>query len=184
MQHLAVQRLKWPLLLPSSRSSVHSTTTVVAAILALLASGCDAPNEPASNAISIEQDADFNRMATAGKMLSDLHTYLASGEPVPRSFTFDRLAFGPGSSAIRPVDQPTIHTLAATLQNNPTVRARIVGFGDGDQSGTSNSSLGLQRARAIGTALGKAGVQPSRLQAAGGREANDQRPPQLIILQK
>lgn len=154
-------------------------------IVALLVSGCDAPNN--SDLVPIqttEQDADFNRMATAGKMLSDLHTYLGSGDPAPRALTFDRLAFDPASSVIRPVDQPTIHTLAVTLQNNPDVRARIVGFGDGDRSGNNNTTLGLQRARAILLALSNAGIHPSRLEAVGGREANGQRAAQLIILQK
>ncbi len=158
----------------------------MAAMFAILASGCDAPDKPASTAVqtTTEQDADFNRMATAGKMLSDLHTYLGSGDSTPRAFTFDRLAFDPASSMIRPVHQPTIDTLAVTLQNNPDVRVRIVGFGDGDRGGTNNNSLGLQRARAVLLALSNAGVHPSRLEAAAGREANGQRAAQLIILQK
>jgi outer membrane protein OmpA-like peptidoglycan-associated protein len=159
---------------------------LLTAILALLVSGCDAPSKPASTAVQTTtgQDADFDRMATAGKMLSDLHTYLGSGDPAPRTFTFDRLTFEPKSSVIRPVDQPSIHTLAVTLQNNPDVRARILGFGDGERSGTNNNSLGLQRATAVLVALGNAGVHPSRLEAAAGRETNRQRPAQLIILQK
>jgi outer membrane protein OmpA-like peptidoglycan-associated protein len=123
-------------------------------------------------------------MVTAGKMLSDLHTYLASGDPTPRAFTFDRLSFAPGSSVIRPLDQPTMHTLAATLHNNPVVHARIVAFGDGDGSKTNDSSLGQRRATTIRLALLDAGVDASRLQAAAGREANGQRPAQLIILKK
>jgi outer membrane protein OmpA-like peptidoglycan-associated protein len=147
--------------------------------------GCDVPGQPATSVQTTKaQDADFNRMATAGKMLSDLHTYLGSGDPAPQVFTFDRLAFAPGSSAIRPVDQPTIHTLAATLLNNPGVRARIVGYGDGDRIGADSGSLGLQRATVVLLALRKAGIDASRLEAAAGREANGQRAAQLIILQK
>lgn len=168
----------------SGRSNLRPDIFV--AISAALLCGCDAATEPATTTgdTNTTQDADFERMATAGKLLSDLHTYLGSGDAAPRAFTFDRLTFDPGSSVIRPLDQPTIHTLAATLQNHPQVRARIVGFGDGDQSPTSTSSLGLQRASAVTRALAQAGVHPSRLQAAAGREANDQRPAQLIILEK
>lgn len=163
-----------------------SAVSVLPAIIALLIAACEAPREPAdtTDQSNTEEDADFNRMVTAGKMLSDLHTYLASGDAAPHPFTFDRLAFAPGSSLIQPVDQPTIHTLAATLHNNPDVRARIVGFGDGDRSKTDNNALGLQRAMALRLALTKAGIHPSRLETAAGREANGQRPAQLIILQK
>lgn len=159
---------------------------LLALMLALLVSGCDAPDKAASAPAQTvaEQDADFNRMATAGKMLSDLQTYLASDDSASRAFTFDRLTFDPGSSRIRPVDQPTVQTLATTLRNNPAVRARIVGFGDGERSGSNNNALGLQRARAVLLALGNAGVDPSRLEAAAGRETNRQRPAQLVILQK
>ena len=158
---------------------------LLAAMVALLASGCDAPNKPPSAVQTTnEQDADFDRMATAGKMLSDLQTYLESEDSVPRTFAFDRLAFRPGSSVIRPADQATIQTLAVTLQNNPNVRARIVGFGDGERSGSNNNALGLQRARAVVLAISTNGVHPSRLEAAAGREGNSQRAPQLIVLQK
>lgn len=161
------------------------TPRLLAATIALLSYGCDAPNEPASTAVeTTTQDADFNRMATAGKMLSDLHLYLGSGDSAPRTFTFDRLTFEPQSSLIRPVDQPTIQTLAVTLHNNPHVRARIVGFGDGGRSGTNNNSLALQRAKSVLLTLRNAGVHPSRLEAAAGREGNSRRPTQLIILQK
>ena len=157
---------------------------LLAANLALLTSGCDGPTKPESTAVQAERDPDFVRMATAGKMLSDLQTYLESGDTAPRTFTFDRLDFDPGSSAIRPIDQPTIHTLTITLQNYPNARVRILGFGDGERKGTNNSLLGRQRAAAITLALRNAGVEPTRLEAAAGREGNRQRAAQLIVLQK
>jgi outer membrane protein OmpA-like peptidoglycan-associated protein len=159
---------------------------LLAVILALLTSACDGPSKPASTAVQMtaEPDADFVRMATAGKMLSDLQTYLASGDPAPRTFTFDRLDFKPGSASVRPIDRPTTHTLAISLQNHPNVRVRIVGFGDGERTRTNNNSLGLKRAAAIVLALRNAGVEPSRLEVAAGREGNRQRAAQLIVLKK
>ncbi|MBA3511874.1 OmpA family protein [Sphingomonas sp.] len=155
-------------------------------ILALAIAACDGPSEPASTAAetTAERDPDFARMATAGKMLSDLQTYLASGEPAPRTFTFDRLNFDPGSSEVRITDQPSIHTLALSLRKNPDVRVRIVGFGDGERIRTNNNSLGMERATAIVLALRNAGVEPSRLEAEAGREAHRGRAAQLIVLQK
>lgn len=159
---------------------------LLAVILAMLTSACDEPSEPASTEAetAAERDADFVRMATAGKMLSDLQTYLASGNPAPRTFTFDRVHFDRGSSELRPADEPTIHTLAISLENHPNVRVRIVGFGDGERTRTNNNELALQRATAIVVALRNAGIGPSRLEAAAGREAHRPRPTQLIVLQK
>ena len=155
-------------------------------LLAFAISACDGPSEPASRPVepTAERDPDFARMATAGKMLSDLQTYLASGEPAPRTFTFDRLIFDPGSSEVRPTDQPSIHTLALSLRKNPDVRVRIVGFGDGERIRTNNNSLGMERATAIVLALRNAGVEPSRLEAAAGPEAHRGRAAQLIVLHK
>lgn len=155
-------------------------------ILVSLASACDGPNTPTPTAVqtTAERDADFVRMATAGKMLSDLQTYLVSGDPAPRTFTFDRLDFDPNSAAVRPIDQPTIHTLAISLQNHPNVRVRIIGFGDGERTKTDNNSLAMQRATVIILALRNAGVEPSRLEVAAGREGNRQRAAQLVVLQK
>src|SRR5687768_9043240 len=155
-------------------------------MLAFAISACDGPSEPASTAAEATagRDADFTRMATAGKMLSDLQTYLASGEPAPRTFTFDRLNFDPGSAEVRPTDQPSIHTLALSLRKNPDVRVRIVGFGDGESIRTNNNSLSMERAKAIVLALRNAGVKPSRLEAAVGPEAHRGRAAQLIVLQK
>ena len=152
-----------------------------AAVAAVFVAGCDAPSKPSSG--PPQTDAEFNRMVSAGKMLSDLQNYLASLDRAPQTFTFDRLSFDPGSALIRPVDQPTIHTLAATLQNYPAARARIIGFSDGDRDGVTRS-LGLQRARAIMLAVQAAGVPASRLEAAGGRDANGPRTAQLTILKK
>lgn len=155
-------------------------------IPALAISACDGPSEPASTAAETmaERDPDFARMATAGKMLSDLQTYLASGEPAPRTFTFDRLNFDQGSSEVRPTNQPSIHTLAIFLRKNPDVRVRIVGFGDGERIRTDDNSLGIERATAIVLALRNAGVKPSRLEVAAGREAHRGRAAQLVVLQK
>ncbi len=157
----------------------------LAPTIAMVVLGCDAPNKPTLSEPQTtrqEEEAHFYRTVTAGKMLSDLQTFLGSQYATPRTFAFDRLEFHRGSSVIAPPDRPTIDTLAATLQNYPEARARIVGYGDGNRSG--DSSLGLKRARAVVSALGDAGVPSSRLEAAGGRESNKPRPAQLIILQK
>ena len=155
-------------------------------ILGLLASGCDDPDasRPAAVETTAEQDADFERAVTAGRMLPDLQTYLASDAPPMRTFTFDRLAFSRGSATVRPVDQRTIYALANLLQNHPKARIQIIGYGDGDRGGIDNKSLPFQRAASIAGALRAAGVDATRLETAAGREDAKARAAQLLVLQK
>lgn len=170
--------------MPLQEDVVKSVVWVL--ILGFHASGCDNPDEPRSTAVetTAEQDVDFVQMATAGKMLSDLQTYLASDAPPLQTFTFDRLTFIPGSSAVRPVDQRTIYALANILKNRPNTRIRIIGYGDGLRQGASDQSLPLKRAASIAGALRTAGVDASRLETAAGREAGKGRAAQLLVLQK
>ncbi len=154
-------------------------------VLAGLVVGCNEPERRETPAQSTaEQDADFVRMASAGRMLPDLQDYLKSKEPTPRSFTFDRLNFARGSSTVRPVDEQTIYAIANALQAHENVRVRIVGYDDGERTRNQNGRLALQRAASIVFALRKAGVGPSRLEAAAGRQDNAARAAELVVLQK
>jgi outer membrane protein OmpA-like peptidoglycan-associated protein len=116
-------------------------------------------------------------------MLSDIRTYLRSGDPAPKAFTFDRLDFEPGTSRMRRVDVATIQILAAILEDHPNVRVRV-GFGEGERASAESQLLSWNRAQAIVVALRKAGVASSRLEATAGGKGNRQRAPQLIVLQK
>jgi outer membrane protein OmpA-like peptidoglycan-associated protein len=138
--------------------------------------------KPASS--TAEEDADFVRMASAGRMLSDLQEFLASKDPVPRRFTFDRLDFRPGSATVRPTDEQTVYSVAHALDTHPNARVRIVGYGDGTGTRDANPALAGQRAAAILMALQKAGVAASRLEAAPGREGHGARATELVVLQK
>lgn len=150
--------------------------------LAVLA-GCSQTGEtqPERNSTASE-DADFARMATAGKMLTDLGEYLDESDPAPRSFTFDRLIFERGSFAIRAVDEQTLYALAHSLQERPKVRMRVVGYDDG--AGTQGGALALARASAVVQFLRRAGVLPDRLDAAAGRESHGSRATELVVLSK
>lgn len=154
-------------------------------LLVGLLTGCNEPERKANSAPSTaEQDADFVRMASAGRMLPDLQDYLETKEPTPRSFTFDRLNFAPGSSTVRPVDEQTIYAVANALQAHENVRVRIVAYDDGKRTRAQVGGLALQRARSIVLALQKAGVEPSRLEAAAGRQDNSARAAELVVVQK
>ncbi len=110
-------------------------------------------------------------LETAG-LNYELQRYLASDEPAPRSFTFDKLNFDTGSAAIRPVDQANISALAQILSAYPAARARVVGYTDARGSSPSNAQLGAQRAASVVAALTARGVDKGRIEAASGGEAN------------
>ena len=135
-------------------------------------------------ASTTEEDADFVRMASAGRMLSDLQDFLQSKDPVPRTFTFDRLDFRLGSATVRPNDEQTVYSVAHALDTHPNVRVRIVGYDDGTGTGGANPALARQRAVAVLMALRKAGVAASRLEAGPGREGHGARATELVVLQK
>ena len=101
-----------------------------------------------------------------------LQRYLASDQPAPRTFTFDKLNFDTGSAAIRPVDQPNVDALAQILSAYPRARVRIVGYTDARGSDPSNAQLGLERANSVTTALTSKGVDKARIAAESGGEAN------------
>ena len=98
--------------------------------------------------------------------------YLASDEPAPRSFTFDKLNFDPASAAIRPEDAANVDALARILQAYPKARVRIVGYTDAKGTAPANDRLGERRAQAVVAALAAKGVDRTRLEAASGGEAN------------
>jgi outer membrane protein OmpA-like peptidoglycan-associated protein len=117
-------------------------------------------------------------------MLPDLQTYLSSKDPAPRTFTFDRLTFEPGSSDVQPADEQTIHALANAFKRHADVQARVIGYDDGQRSRQRHPGLGEQRAAAIVLALQTAGVSRSRLEPLAGRQDNGERAAQLVIVQK
>jgi outer membrane protein OmpA-like peptidoglycan-associated protein len=140
-----------------------------------------AAEDPQTNAA---EDADFTRMATAGRMLPDLRQFLADSEKAPRTFAFDRLIFERGSWQIRAVDEQTLLALAHTLKTHPRVRVRVVGYDDGSRALVSGRPLGLKRAEAVVAYLNGTGVRSGVVQAAAGRAAARLRPTELVVLKK
>jgi outer membrane protein OmpA-like peptidoglycan-associated protein len=151
---------------------------------AMLATCGQAPQASENQQTNAAQDADFNRMVTAGVMLPDLRKYLDSSDPAPRTFTFDRLVFDRSSSKVRAVDEQTLLALAHTLETHGKVRVRIVGYDDGTGTPRNRTSLGLERANAVAVYLQGTGLPTGTVQAEAGREAGGTRPRQLIVLQK
>jgi outer membrane protein OmpA-like peptidoglycan-associated protein len=102
----------------------------------------------------------------------ELQRYLASAEPTPRTFRFDKLNFDTASAAIRPADQPNLDALAQILTAYPKAKVKVVGYTDARGSTPANADLGQQRATAVLDALVAKGVARDRIEAATGGEAN------------
>ncbi|WP_445191685.1 OmpA family protein [Sphingomonas sp. Tas61C01] len=101
-----------------------------------------------------------------------LGAYLAGKEPVPRSFTFEKLNFDTANSAIRAQDADEIATVATTLKQYPTTHVRIAGYADARGSEPANAALGKARADSVKAALIKQGIDAGRIETASGGESD------------
>lgn len=117
------------------------------------------------------EDAD-RVVATTPEGLAALDPYLAGAEATPRTFVFDQLNFDTASSDIRAADRAELRALAATLEQYPESRIRIVGFADARGSGAANATLGADRANGVKAALVDQGVDARRIGTASGGESN------------
>lgn len=102
----------------------------------------------------------------------ELQRYLASNDPAPRTFTFDRLNFATGSAEIRSQDVPTVEALAGILAAYPAARIRLVGYTDSQGNAAANEELGEDRAEAVEDALEARGIDDDRIETASGGQAN------------
>ena len=107
-----------------------------------------------------------------GTLNYELQHYLASEEPTPRAFTFDKLNFDTAKSDIRAEDQATVDTLAQILNAYANARAQVVGYADARGAAPANADLGQARANSVLAALTGKGVAKDRLTAASGGASN------------
>lgn len=143
---------------PGTTATTTSTTTTVAtAPLAV-----EEVTLPGGRKLSLERSG----------LNYELQRYLASAEPTPRTFTFDKLNFDTGSAAIRDADRPNVDALAQILSAYPKARVGIVGYTDTRGSAPGNAQLGAERAQSVATALTAKGVGKDRITAGSGGEAN------------
>jgi outer membrane protein OmpA-like peptidoglycan-associated protein len=101
-----------------------------------------------------------------------LQQFLASPEPAPRRFTFDRLNFATSSAELPADAQSTITGLGQILQAYPNAVVRVEGYADARGGEQGNQQLGAQRAEAVARALIAQGIPANRVTAATGGETN------------
>lgn len=99
-----------------------------------------------------------------------LDTYLASTEPTPRTFVFERLNFDTAASDIRPADRAEVDQVAAALIRNPSARITIAGYADARGADAANMALGKARADSIRAALVDRGIDAARIETVSGGE--------------
>lgn len=152
-------------------------------LLVLLVRSCDTEKrgiagDPAPAATTGEEEPARDRPAplvtdlTTGTVAYALNEHLATGEAGERSFTFDRLNFPTGSSRLRREDRQDIDDIARVLLAYPAARIAVVGYTDARGRSEANARLGHDRANAIVGALAERGVQPQRMVARSGGEAD------------
>ena len=87
-------------------------------------------------------------------------------------FVTNGILFDVNSDNIKPESGTVLKEIATTLQENPTVRVKIIGHTDSDGTDAANLSLSQKRATAVKKALSSFyGIDPSRLETDGKGES-------------
>ena len=87
-------------------------------------------------------------------------------------FVTNGILFDVNSDNIKPESGTVLKEIATTLQENPTVRVKIIGHTDSDGADAANLSLSQKRALAVKTALSSFyGIDGSRLETDGKGES-------------
>lgn len=116
-----------------------------------------------------EQDDEFMvanvRYAVAGE---DMRSKLIT----EGRFVTNGILFDVNSDTIKPESGSVLKEIASTLQENPTVRVKIIGHTDSDGADAVNLALSQKRATAVKTALSSFyGIDDSRLETDGKGES-------------
>ena len=102
-----------------------------------------------------------------GSVGENLYNFLTGPETGSKTFLFDGLTFDSGSAMLSADSQTTIAAIAGILNAFGTATVSVDGYTDNTGTPSANLQLSEARANAVREALAAAGVDASRITAAG-----------------
>jgi outer membrane protein OmpA-like peptidoglycan-associated protein len=107
-----------------------------------------------------------------GSVGENLYNFFVSTETGSKTFLFDGLTFESGSAMLDAASQSTIGAIAEILKAFGTVTVSVDGYTDNTGSREANLRLSEARAQQVLAALAAAGIDTSRMSAAGHADDN------------
>jgi outer membrane protein OmpA-like peptidoglycan-associated protein len=102
-----------------------------------------------------------------GSVGENLYNFLVGTETGSKTFLFDGLTFESGSATLDASSQTTIVAIAEILKAFSAVTVSVDGYTDNTGSREANLRLSEARAQQVMAALADAGIEASRMTAAG-----------------
>jgi outer membrane protein OmpA-like peptidoglycan-associated protein len=125
----------------------------------------EAPAEPAATQLALPSGTVLT--VPPGSVGENLYNFLVSTETGSKTFLFDGLTFESGSATLDASSQTTIVAIAEILKAFGAATVSVDGYTDNTGSREANLRLSEARAQQVMAALADAGIDASRMTAAG-----------------
>jgi outer membrane protein OmpA-like peptidoglycan-associated protein len=125
----------------------------------------EVPAEPAATQLALPSGTVLT--VPPGSVGENLYNFLIGTETGSKTFLFDGLTFETGSATLDANSQTTITAIAEILKEFGTVTVSVDGYTDNTGSRQDNMNLSQARAQEVLSALTAAGIDASRMSAAG-----------------
>lgn len=125
----------------------------------------EAPVEPAATQLALPSGTVLT--VPPGSVGENLYNFLVSTETGSKTFLFDGLMFESGSATLDASSQTTIVAIAEILKAFGAATVSVDGYTDNTGSREANLRLSEARAQQVMAALTDAGIDASRMTAAG-----------------
>jgi outer membrane protein OmpA-like peptidoglycan-associated protein len=139
----------------------------------LLLAGCGSHSEPKAKHTQTGPSAEIIETphgtiaAMPGSQEYLLGKFMASNDPVPRTFRFGTNQFAQWSDEASPSTQGTLAVITLILRDYPTAKIKLTGYTDNIGDVQRNLDLSVRRAERLKGLLVAAGVAQSRITTEG-----------------